>query len=559
MDRSPGLSYGRIMSDQSNSSSRPPRASSGGGGDRRGPNKSGGNSTGKPGGKFAGKSGGKPGGSGGFGGKGRPPSKSGGGYKGGSGGPSSGGGGYKGKSGTGDVKRAWPRPVRQELTNAQRARKAAAMAVADVMGRGFRLESSLAKNPALEGLDPRDRAFARAIGATTLRRLGQIDAVLAPLVKTPPPGRVQAYLQTAVAQMVFMDVAPHAAVGDTVTLVKADDKSEPFSGLVNAVLRKVADIGKAEAAKVPPIQNIPGWLRSEWTRLYGKAAVRRMALLLATSPPLDLSVKNDPEGWAKKLGGTVIGGKTVRLDVIGNVTALEGFKEGEWWAQDISASLPARVLEQACGGFKGKRVADLCAAPGGKTMQLCAMGGTVTAFDLSEARTERLKRNLDRTQLDATIVMADLTEYMPETLFDAVLLDAPCSSTGTFRRHPDVIHNRRERDITPLTRLQDTLLKHAAKCVSPGGTLLYSVCSLQEREAAARVRKFLKGMPEFGLVKLSPIPGLDLPEGRIDGGMIRLLPSEAPDGRGMDGFFIAVLKRAGHTDVTEAQELENTT
>lgn len=553
MDRPLGLSYGRDMSDTPNSSSRPPRASSGGGGDRRGPHKS----AGKAGGKFSGKSGGK----------GRPPGTGGGGgYKGGQGG-GSGGGGYKGKntgsndrnSGASDNKRAWSRPVRQELTNAQRARKAAAMAVADVMGRGFRLESSLAKNPAIEGLDPRDRAFARAIGATTLRRLGQIDAVLAPLVKTPPPGRVQAYLQTAVAQMVFMDVAPHAAVGDAVTLVKADEKSEPFSGLVNAVLRKVADIGKAEAAKVPPINNIPGWLRSEWSRLYGKAAVRRMALLLATSPPLDISVKSDPEGWAKKLGGIVIGGKTVRLDVIGNVTSLEGFQDGEWWAQDISASLPARVLEQACGGFEGKRVADLCAAPGGKTMQLCAMGGDVTAFDLSEARTERLKRNLDRTKLDATIVMADLTEYTPEKTFDAVLLDAPCSSTGTFRRHPDVIHNRRERDITPLTRLQDTLLKHAAKCVSPGGLLLYSVCSLQEREAAARVRKFLKAMPDFSLVKLAPIPGLDLPEGRMDGGMIRLLPSEAPDGRGMDGFFIAVLKRADNADAKEAKRLENTT
>ncbi|WP_189499325.1 RsmB/NOP family class I SAM-dependent RNA methyltransferase [Algimonas arctica] len=533
------------MSDTPKNSSRPSRPSSGGGGDRRGPNKTGG----KPGAKSGGKPGGRP--------ENRSGGKSGGGgYKGGSGGS---GGGYKGKgtgsndrkTGSGETKRAWPRPVRQELTNAQRARKAAAMAVADVMGRGFRLESSLAKNPAIEGLDPRDRAFARAIGATTLRRLGQIDAVLAPLLKTPPPGRVQAYLQTAVAQMVFMDVAPHAAVGDTVTLVKADEKSEPFSGLVNAVLRKVAETGKADAAKIPPIRNFPGWLRSEWTRLYGKAAVRRMALLLATSPPLDLSVKNDPDGWAKKLGGTVVGGKTVRLDVIGNVTALEGFKEGEWWAQDISASLPARVLEQACGGFVGKRVADLCAAPGGKTMQLCAMGGDVTAFDLSEARTERLKRNLDRTQLDATIVMADLTEYTPEKTFDAVLLDAPCSSTGTFRRHPDVIHNRRERDITPLTRLQDTLLKHAAKCVSPGGTLLYSVCSLQEREAADRVRKFLKAMPDFGLVKLAPIPGLDLPEGRIDGGMIRLLPSESPDGRGMDGFFIAVLRRADKTDAKE--------
>lgn len=561
MDRSPGLSYGRGMSDTPKNSARPSRPASAQGGDRRNSPKSGGRPGGKPngpGGKPSGKPGGKSGGNSDR--KRRPDGKSGDGvYKGrksdggGARSGSSGGDGYKGKKPGGfDKARAWSRTDRTPLTNAQRARKAAAMAVADVMGRGFRLESSLAKNPALEGLDPRDRAFARAIGATTLRRLGQVDAVLAPLIKTAPPGRVQAYLQTAAAQMIFMDVAPHAAVGDAVTLVKADSKSEPFAGLVNAVLRKVADIGKAEAAKVPPIINIPGWLRSEWSRLYGKAAVRRMALLLATAPPLDLSVKSDPDGWAKILGGVVIGGKTVRLDVIGNVTALKGFKEGEWWAQDISASLPARVLEQACGGFAGKRVADLCAAPGGKTMQLCAMGGDVTAFDLSEARVERLTRNLERTQLDATVVLADLTEYTPEKTFDAVLLDAPCSSTGTFRRHPDVIHNRREKDITPLTRLQDTLLKHAAKCVSPGGTLLYSVCSLQEREAADRVRKFLKAMPDFGLVELSPIPGLDLPEGRIKDGMIRLLPSEAPDGRGMDGFFIAVLRRTAHVEAKQA-------
>lgn len=454
---------------------------------------------------------------------------------------------FKGKSSGDKEGRGWSRPPRVELTNAQRARKAAAMAVTDVLGRGFRLEGSLAKNPALEGLDPRDRAFARAIAATTLRRLGQINKVLDPLVQRPPPGRVQAYLQTATAQMVFMDVAPHAAVGDTVGLIKADSKSEPFTGLANAVLRKVADTGKADAARTPPTENIPGWLRSDWTRSYGKAAVRRMALLLATAPPLDLSVKSDPEGWASKLGGAVMGETTVRLDSIGNVAALEGYEDGSWWAQDVAAALPVRVLQSVMGDMSSRRVADLCAAPGGKTMQLIAMGADVTAVDLSEARTERMRQNLTRTRMEADIVTADISEYESGRPFDAVLLDSPCSATGTFRRHPDVLYNRREKDITPLTRLQDKLLKQAAKNVAPNGYLLYSVCSLQERESAERVRKLIKAMPEFGLVSVSSVPGLAVPEERFADGMIRILPPDAPDGRGMDGFFIAVLKRSGKT------------
>ena len=436
------------------------------------------------------------------------------------------------------------RPRGPTLTPAQRARQAAAVAVSEVLGRGFRLEGSLAKSPALEGLDARDRAFARAIAATTLRRLGQVNAVLDPLVKRPPPGRVQAYLQTAAAQMIFMDVAPHAAVGDTVALVKADRKGEPFSGLVNAVLRKIAETGKADAARTPPLQNIPGWMRSEWERLYGKAAVRRMAVLLSNAPTLDLSVKSDPEDWASRLGGQVIGGTTVRLDSIGNVAALDGYETGDWWAQDVAAALPARILEQVSGGLSGKTVADLCAAPGGKTLQLASMGGDVTAVDLSEARVKRLRDNLARTGLSAEIMTTDLESYEPDSTFDAVLLDAPCSATGTFRRHPDVLYNRRERDITPLTRLQDKLLVRAANCVSPGGVLVYSVCSLQEREGAARVNAFLKVMPEFSLVHVETVPGLDLSEDRLEGGMIRLLPNDAPDGRGMDGFFIAALKKA---------------
>lgn len=486
-------------------------------------------------------------------------SKGGGGYKGsgakgrGSKDGGSNGGGYKGarsdRSGPNKGPNRGPRrdndrrPPRAKLSPAQTAREAAMIAVGDVLGRGFRLEGALARNEDLQRIDARDRAFARAIAATTLRRLGQIDGVLAPLVKRPPPGRVQAAMQTAAAQMIFMDVAPHAAVGDTVAILKADHKAEPFSGLVNAVLRKVADIGKAEAARIPPIKNVPGWLRSDWTKSYGKSEMRRLALLLTQSPTLDLSVKSDPEGWAKRLGGRVMGGETVRMDEIGNVSKMDGFADGAWWAQDMAASLPARMLETASGGLSGKRVADLCAAPGGKTQQFCRMGADVTAVDLSEARTDRLRQNLARTHYNAEIITKDILEYTPEQAFDAVLLDAPCSATGTFRRHPDVIYNRSPKDITLLTRLQDRLLAHAAEWVVEGGVMVYSVCSLQDREGTERVLKFLKARPDFRLIPLSQPAGLSLPEDRLAGGTLRLLPTDAADGRGMDGFFIAALQR----------------
>ena len=487
----------------------------------------------------------------------RPPSrsprpKSGGAYKGKSGGKSGGmpggykgrgGGGYKGKR-DGERRDDLPHSPRVELTNAQAARKAAAMAVTDVLGRGFRLESSLAKNDVIDGLDPRDRAFARAIAATTLRRLGQVDAVLAPLVKRPPPGRVRAYMQTAVAQMVFMDVAPHAAVGDAVMLIKSSSKNAPFAGLANAVLRKVAEVGKVEAAKTPPSANIPNWLRKEWERLYGKPAVNRMALLLTQSPPLDLSTKGKPGHWAKILEGEVIGGQTVRLPSIGNVAGLTGYGDGAWWAQDVAASLPARVLNQVSGGLDGKRVADLCAAPGGKTMQLKSFGANVTAVDLSEARTARLTQNLARVgYTDVEVITADIQQMDAPDPFDAVLLDAPCSATGTFRRHPDVLHNRKPTDITPLTRLQDRLLARAGSFVKPGGVLVYAVCSLQEREGLDRIHKFKKVLPEFRLIPFSSVEGLPSLEARGPDGTLRVLPSDAPDGRGMDGFFIAALRR----------------
>lgn len=521
-----------MANDNDNSGSRPPRKGPGV------PRKPGGKPGSKP---FRGRSSG--------GGKGRP-----------QGGRPSGGRPSKGRPSGGRPPRGGgengrpdrrssgsDRPPAPRLSPAQTARQAAMLAVVDVLGKGFRLEGSLARNEALQALDARDRAFARAITATTLRRLGQIDAVLAPRLERPPPGRVKAALQTATAQMIFMDVAPHAAVGDCVAILKADRKMSPFAGLANAVLRNVAETGKADAAKTPPISNIPGWLRADWTKQFGKSEVRRMALMLSQSPPLDLSVKSDPQKWAETLGGRLVGGTTVRLDDIGNVRSMPGYDSGDWWAQDYAASLPAILLNQLAethiGGLKDAKVADLCAAPGGKTQQLFQFGADVTAIDLSEARTDRLRQNVQRTGVSAEIITADILEYEPNQQFKAILLDAPCSATGTFRRHPDVLHNRRPKDITPLTRLQDRLLARAAEWVEPDGILLYAVCSLQDREGSDRIRAFLKKRSDFSQIALPEVAGLELAEERKAGGALRLLPIDGSDPKGLDGFFIAALMR----------------
>ena len=257
-------------------------------------------------------------------------------------------------------------------------------------------------------------------------------------------------------------------------------------------------------------------------------------------PVLDLTVKSDVEGWAKKLGGVMMGPSTVRLDKIGDITALEGFNEGEWWVQDVAASLPVHIL----GDVKGKRVLDLCAAPGGKSMQLAAKGAIVTAVDKSEGRLVRVAANLKRTKLTVDVHCSDALEFEPkEGDYDIVLLDAPCSATGTFRRHPDVLYNRSPKDVANLVRLQDKLLVRAANHLRPGGQLLYCTCSLQTEEGAPRITKFLQLLPDFRLIPILPISDLSLPETAFSGGFLRSIPYFFDEKGGMDGFFIALLER----------------
>lgn len=424
--------------------------------------------------------------------------------------------------------------------NSLTSRRLAAFAVKEVMETHQPLEQVLAGQPDYRALEGRDRAFTRLIAATTFRRMGQIDAALKPFVRQRPTKLVYAALQTAAAQILYLGTPAHAAVGETVAMLKSRGSSKGFANMANAVLRNIVDQGPKLAGAQPPKINIPGWIRGEWERAYGRQAGRKMSAQLMRDPVLDISVKSEAKAWAKKLGGDVIGEESVRLGKIGDITSLEGFDAGEWWAQDVAASLPVQIL----GDVKGLRVLDMCAAPGGKTLQLAAKGASVTALDKSERRLERVKQNLERTKLTADIVCADALEWEPSNgLYDIVLLDAPCSATGTFRRHPDVLYNKSPKDVANLVRLQDKLLAKAARFVRPGGTLIYCTCSLMPKEGQPRVDAFLQNMTDFRLIPILKAPGLALPEETFSGGVIRSLPYYLEDKGGMDGFFIAQLGR----------------
>ena len=424
------------------------------------------------------------------------------------------------------------------ITDSIRARLFAARAVQSVLNQQMPLEQALAVQEGFAALDPRDRAFARLISATTFRRMGQIDAALKPHLRKLPPLDVYCALRTATAQILFLETPAHAAVGETVEVVRAM-KKDGFANMVNAVLRKVAATGKRDAQRLPPKANIPGWLRGSWEKAYGAQAMRRTASQLAKDPPLDISVKSDPENWAERLGGTLLPTGSVRLDQIGDVTALEGFAEGAWWAQDVAASLPVKMMDIS----PGARVLDLCAAPGGKTLQLAALGADVTSVDISEARLSRLRENLQRTGLKAQIIAADVLDWEPDAPFDAVLLDAPCTATGTLRRHPDVLYNKTPKTLSQLVKLQRCLLARAADWVKPGGQLLYAVCSLQPEEGLPQVTRLLGERPDFRLNPNLTTNVSKLPEGVFADGCLRSMPHHLADQGGMDGFFAARLER----------------
>ncbi len=407
-------------------------------------------------------------------------------------------------------------------------REAAFDLLTSVLDRHRPIEEAL---DALPELAPRDRAAAHRLAAAVLRRSGTLDAVLEPFLRKAPPDPVRHVLRLGVAGLLLLETPSHAAVATAVALARARGLA-PFVGLVNAVLRRVAEAGPAALADLDgPRLDTPAWLWASW----GDAA-RAIAVAHQHEAPLDLTLR---PGAVPPPDGEVLPTSSVRFPAGTRVTEIPGFDRGEFWVQDAAAALPARLL----AARPGERVADLCAAPGGKTAQLAAAGASVVAVERDPTRLALLRENLGRLHLAAETVLADAASWTPGgEQFDAVLLDAPCSATGTIRRHPDVPHLKRPRDVRALAEMQDRLLAVAATMLRPGGRLIYAVCSLQPEEGAARIRAALAR----GDLRHDPFTRLELaalPEGLTEDGFLRTHPGLWPDRGGMDGFFAARLIR----------------
>ena len=432
------------------------------------------------------------------------------------------------------------------------ARRIAADILDGVLHRHRTLDDQLegaGAHPGLKSLSDRDRALMRRLVATILRRLGTLGHLLSRLldrgVPTDAP-RAQSALLIGAAQILWMDVPDHAAVDLSVRLVQSDRRAARYAGLVNAVLRRCAREGKAIVEDVKSqTLDVPPWLLARWSVHYGEATARAMAAALSHEPSLDLTVKSDASQWASRLHGEVLPTGTVRTLLHGSVTMLPGFSEGQWWVQDAAAALPARLF----GDIAGKSIADLCAAPGGKTAQLAHAGARVTAVDRSPARMTRLRDNLARLSLEAETVVADAVEWQgPAAGFDGILVDAPCTSTGTIRRHPDVAWLRQEADIAPLAALQKRLLQKAVTLLKPGGTLVYCTCSLEPEEGEAATGALLAAEPGLRRVPIEAAEVAGLAEIVTPEGDLRTLPCHLPhaDPRlaGLDGFYAARLVKA---------------
>ncbi len=396
----------------------------------------------------------------------------------------------------------------------------------------------------MKAMEPRDRAFARAIAATCLRRLGQIDALLAARLERPLPSAahfIRTLLRCSIGELVFLGTAPHATISTAVGLVKEHDKGFPYKGLVNAVLRRISEDGAGELRKEDAGKlNTPDWLWQSWTSTYGEKTARAIAEAHLGEPPLDISVKGDPAKWQEDLEADLLPTGTLRRAGGGRIEDLPGFKSGAIWVQDAAAALPVKLL----GNVRGRKVLDLCAAPGGKTMQLAALGAEVTAVDRAPKRLARLSKNLKRTQLKAELKEGDAATWRPKAPFPFVLLDAPCSATGTLRRHPDVARLKKPDDVAALCGTQSTLLDAAVEMVEPGGTLLYCVCSLEPQEGPGQIEAFLARHRDFSRTPIGAEELGGLAELITADGDLRTLPCHLKDRGGMDGFYAARLMRA---------------
>ncbi len=435
-------------------------------------------------------------------------------------------------------------PKNTSVTNVTKnaARIVAANAVRDIIVKNISLDNAINSQNLFLQMSSRDRAFARLITTCVFRRLGQIDKTLSHFVKKNTPALTMAVLRCGVAQILFLQTPAHAAVNGAVAILKKSKKTAHMAGLANAVLRKVAKQGDDLLINTSTLDNIPKWPRSEWYKNYGSKNLQKMADQLAEIPPLDITVK---QGGIAPDGEILYSDKhtkTIRLETAAGIINASGFEQGDWWVQDISAALPVRLL----GDIKGKRVLDMCAAPGGKTMQLAMHGANVVALDKDEARIAILQKNLKRTQLKADCIVADALRWRNDKIFDIVLLDAPCSATGVFRRNPDVLYTKTENNVKSLARLQEKLLLAAARQVKPNGVLLFCTCSLQKEEGEEQVDKFLQNRTDFRLISLLESPGsgeTSITSFRAKEDSLRILPHFLSEKGGQDGFFIAGFTR----------------
>lgn len=420
-----------------------------------------------------------------------------------------------------------PRRSQQADPPGTATRKAALRLIDAVLRRGDPLD--IAAHAATQGLPPADRAFAVAIVSEALRSMTDIDALIDDATAQPLPEDVKsrAVLRLALAQLLILKTPAHAVVSTALPLVDGGPRR-----LVHALLSRA----QQEGWQLPPRASLPPATAERWSAAWDDATVAAAETAWSAAPPVDLSFSGepDPAGWqdARPLAPFHL-----RLPRGQAIEDLPGYREGGWWVQDLAASLPARLL----GIGNGRSALDLCAAPGGKTMQLAAAGWSVVAVDSSAKRLARLEENLDRTGLEAAVVQADIRTWQPGEAADAVLLDAPCSATGIFRRHPDVLHRIEPRQIAEMAELQAELLVRAAQWVKPGGTLVYATCSLEPAEGEEGIAAFLADHPGWVVdpARADELPAGIAPTAR---GFVRTLPGLLVDAGGLDGFFVARLR-----------------
>ena len=422
----------------------------------------------------------------------------------------------------------------------RRAARAVALGLLrGVLHGGRTLDLLFETDEGLRELDGRDRGLARMMALTCLRRLGALDLMIAQCLDRPPPPKARAAMdltRLGLTQILYMDIPDHAAVDETVSLAQSIGAG-PYKSMINAILRRATrerdsllDLAAQPGACLPP------WLFRRWRKTFGLQRAGAIAAALPKPAPLDISVKGDLQTWSRRLDARILPTGSLRLKATGNVTDLEGFADGAWWVQDAAAAIPPRLF----GDPRGRTVIDLCAAPGGKTASLAAQGAKVVAVDRSESRMKRLRENMDRLGLDVESDIVDGGDFVRGEKVDGVLVDAPCSATGTLRRHPDAAWLKKPRDIERLVRTQTRLIARGASLLKPGGLLIYCVCSLEPEEGAERVRAALADS-SLGLAR-HPVASGDLPgieSFLTNEGHIMTLPSFWPEIGGLDGFFAA--------------------